>query len=140
MNKLFDIACNFTSNRFDEDLDKVIANAIDKNVDKFLLVSAEMSDIDRILDINNLYPDNCYFTSGVHPHHANDFFDESPSILEKSLLQNITQMLLERLVLIFLEIYQAMIIRYMHLKSKLKLPLNTISLFFFIKEILIEIL
>ena len=83
MNKLFDIACNFTSNRFDEDLDKVIVNAIDKNVDKFLLVSAEMGDIDRILDINNLYPNNCYFTSGVHPHHANDFFDESPSILDK---------------------------------------------------------
>ena len=83
MNKLFDIACNFTSNRFDEDLDKVIVNAIDKNVDKFLLVSAEMGDINRILDINNLYPNNCYFTSGVHPHHANDFFDESPSILDK---------------------------------------------------------
>ena len=42
MTKLFDIACNFTSERFHSDLDDVISNAIENNVEKFLVVSAEL--------------------------------------------------------------------------------------------------
>jgi len=88
MNKLFDIACNFTSDRFDEDLDDVIINAISNNVDKFLLVSAEIKDIDKILKIKNSYTGNCFFTSGIHPHHANDFNEETPEHLENIILMH----------------------------------------------------
>ena len=34
MNPLFDIACNFSSSRFDKDLDQVISRALENNVKK----------------------------------------------------------------------------------------------------------
>ena len=40
MNNLFDIACNFSSNRFDNDLKEVIERAKNNNVTKFLVVDA----------------------------------------------------------------------------------------------------
>ena len=46
MNNLFDIACNFSSDRFDKDLDDVIQRAKEKKVTKFLVVSASLKDVD----------------------------------------------------------------------------------------------
>ena len=40
MYNLFDIACNFSSDRFEKDLDEVIQRAKENNVTKFLVVSA----------------------------------------------------------------------------------------------------
>ena len=77
MTKLFDIACNFTSERFDSDLDDVISNAIKNNVDKFLVVSAELDDTKKIQEIKKKYSKNCFITLGVHPHHAKTFNDKS---------------------------------------------------------------
>jgi Tat protein secretion system quality control protein TatD with DNase activity len=37
MNNLFDIACNFSSERFDKDLDLVIERAQHNGVNKFLI-------------------------------------------------------------------------------------------------------
>ena len=37
MSHLFDIACNFSSERFDNDLQDVIQRAIDNKVKKFLI-------------------------------------------------------------------------------------------------------
>ncbi len=34
MHNVFDIACNFTSERFDDDLDEVIKRAIENNIYK----------------------------------------------------------------------------------------------------------
>ena len=39
MNQLFDIACNFTHESFNEDLKDVIASALKNNTNKFLVVS-----------------------------------------------------------------------------------------------------
>ena len=88
MQKLFDIACNFTSDRFDNDLDQVIQDAILNNVKKFLIVSAELGDNDKILEIKNKYTDYCYFTSGVHPHHAKNFSFDSVPILDTYISKN----------------------------------------------------
>ena len=82
MTKLFDIACNFTSERFNSDLDYVISSAINNNVDKFLVVSAELDDTKKIQKIKQEYPENCLITLGVHPHHAKTFNDKSPMIMD----------------------------------------------------------
>ena len=42
MINLFDIACNFSSDRFDNDLNEVIQRAKNNNVTKFLVVSASL--------------------------------------------------------------------------------------------------
>ena len=73
MINLFDIACNFSSDRFDNDLNEVIQRAKNNNVTKFLVVSASLKDAKKV---NRVYQDNkdsCFFTIGVHPHHANEF-------------------------------------------------------------------
>jgi TatD DNase family protein len=83
MNNLFDIACNFSSDRFEKDLNKVIKRAKDSNVTKFLLVSASLKDAEKV---NKIYQDNkdsCFLTIGAHPHHANEFNSSSPSEMKR---------------------------------------------------------
>ena len=83
MNNLFDIACNFSSDRFEKDLNKVIKRAKDNNVTKFLLVSASLKDAEKV---NKIYQDNkdsCFLTIGSHPHHANEFNSSSPSEMKR---------------------------------------------------------
>ena len=77
MSELFDIACNFSSNRYDNDLDEVIKNAKNNNVTKFLVVSASINDVDKIYSIYQKYKSDCFFTIGTHPHHANEINSDS---------------------------------------------------------------
>ena len=77
MSELFDIACNFSSNRYDNDLDEVIKHAKNNNVTKFLVVSASINDVDKVYSIYQKYRSDCFFTVGTHPHHANEINSES---------------------------------------------------------------
>ena len=76
MHDIFDIACNFTSERFDNDLNEVIDNAIENNVTKFGLICSRVSDFPRLINIYKTFSDCMRFTIGVHPHHANEFNDK----------------------------------------------------------------
>ena len=73
MSDLFDIACNFSSDRFDKDLYEVIERAKNNKVTKFLVVSATLKDTQKVYNIYKQNSDSCFFTIGVHPHHANEF-------------------------------------------------------------------
>ena len=50
MINLFDIACNFSSDRFDNDLNEVIKRAKNNNVTKFLVVSASLKDVKKFIE------------------------------------------------------------------------------------------
>ena len=76
MHEIADIACNFTSERFDNDIDKVIDRAMSNKITKFGLICSRLSDIDRLIEIYNKYSENMFFSIGVHPHHANEVNDE----------------------------------------------------------------
>ena len=76
MHEIADIACNFTSERFDKDLDKVIDRAITNKITKFGLICSRLSDIDKLLKIYEKYSKHMFFTIGVHPHHANEINDQ----------------------------------------------------------------
>ena len=76
MHEIADIACNFTSDRFDNDLDQVINRAIVNNITKFGLICSRLSDIEKLLEIYNRYSKDMFFTIGVHPHHANEINEE----------------------------------------------------------------
>ena len=76
MHEIADIACNFTSDRFDNDLDEVINQAIVNNITKFGLICSRLSDIEKLLEIYNRYSKDMFFTIGVHPHHANEINEE----------------------------------------------------------------
>ena len=76
MHEIADIACNFTSNRFDNDLEEVIDRAIGNHISKFGIICSRLSDIDKLLEIYNQYSKDMFFTIGVHPHHANEINEE----------------------------------------------------------------
>ena len=76
MHEIADIACNFTSERFDKDLDMVIDRAITNKITKFALICSRLSDIDKLLKIYDKYSKHMFFTIGVHPHHANEINDQ----------------------------------------------------------------
>jgi len=88
MHEIADIACNFTSKRFDNDLDEVIDRAIINNITKFGLICSQLSDLDKLLKIYNRYSKDMFFTIGVHPHHANEFNDEYLKNLKESINNN----------------------------------------------------
>lgn len=72
MHTIFDIACNFTNERFDKDLNDVISRSFDNNITKFGLICSQLKDVQKIIKIKDLYPDSIYFTLGVHPHNSNE--------------------------------------------------------------------
>ena len=76
MHEIVDIACNFTNERFDNDLDGVIHKAINNKISKFGLICSRMIDLDKLLKIYNQYSKDMFFTIGVHPHHASEINDE----------------------------------------------------------------
>ena len=59
MHTIFDIACNFTNERFDKDLNDVISRSFDNNITKFGLICSQLKDVQRIIEIKDLYPDSC---------------------------------------------------------------------------------
>ncbi|MAR95284.1 MAG: hydrolase TatD [Gammaproteobacteria bacterium] len=88
MHEIADIACNFTSERFDNDLDEVIDRAIVNNITKFALICSRLSDLNKLLEIYNQYSKDMFFTIGVHPHHANEINDEYLKNLKESINNN----------------------------------------------------
>ena len=88
MHEVADIACNFTSERFDKDLDEVINRAMTNKITKFGLICSRLSDIDKLLEIYNQYSKNMFFTIGVHPHHANEINDKYLKNLKEAVINN----------------------------------------------------
>ena len=88
MHEIADIACNFTSERFDKDLDEVINKAIDNKITKFGLICSRMSDLNKLLKIYEQYSKNMFYTIGVHPHHANEINDDYLKKLKDEITNN----------------------------------------------------
>ena len=79
-----DIACNFTHESFKNNLDAVIANAENVGVEKFVLLSASLKDLDPIQIIKSKSPEKYFICSGIHPHHADEIKDINQNkLLEK---------------------------------------------------------
>ena len=77
-----DIACNFTHPSFAENLDRVLEDANDVDVNKFVLLCASLEDLKPIQSIQSQNPSQFFITAGIHPHHANEILDlnETPLI------------------------------------------------------------
>ena len=88
MHEVADIACNFTSERFDKDLDEVINRAVANKITKFGLICSRMSDVNKLLKIYEQYSKNMFYTIGVHPHHANEINDDYLKKLKNEITTN----------------------------------------------------
>ena len=51
MHEIADIACNFSSDKFDSDLDEIINRAVANKVTKFSLICSRLRDLDKLLEI-----------------------------------------------------------------------------------------
>ena len=88
MHEIADIACNFTSERFDKDLNEVINRAIANKITRFGLICSQMSDVNKLLKIYEQYSKNMFYTIGVHPHHANEINDDYLKKLKDEITTN----------------------------------------------------
>jgi TatD DNase family protein len=88
MHEIADIACNFTSDRFEKDLDEVIDRAVTNNITKFGLICSQLSDLGKLLEIYKRYSKEMFFTIGVHPHHANEINEEYLKKLKEAISIN----------------------------------------------------
>ena len=50
MHEIADIACNFTSERFNKDLNEVISRAITNKITKFGLICSQLDDVEKLND------------------------------------------------------------------------------------------
>lgn len=66
---IIDTHCHLDDIRYNEDLDRVIANARAKGVEKFIIPGADPKSLPRAVEIAETYED-VYFAVGVHPYDA----------------------------------------------------------------------
>ena len=85
MNEYFDIALNLASDRFLGERNKVIADALVRNVNYFNIVCSSINELEFVKDLNDRYRENSCFTLGVHPHHANELNDDTLKSLKDSI-------------------------------------------------------
>jgi TatD DNase family protein len=71
MHVLFDSHCHLTDERFAEDVDQVIANAMTAGVLRMVSIASTPDDAEAALEIAERH-DNVWATVGVHPHSVAD--------------------------------------------------------------------
>jgi len=83
---LIDIGVNLTSSAFDNDRDRVVAEALNNGVTHLILTGSSVPDSQAAVLLSNEHP-QCYATAGIHPHHANELNPDSINLL-RGIAQN----------------------------------------------------
>ena len=73
---MIDIGANLTDKSFKNDLSEVVGRAISEGVEHIVVTGTNESASHDAAKIAKLFPDRLGFTSGVHPHHADDVTEE----------------------------------------------------------------
>ena len=84
MNHVIDIGANLTGNSFKTDLDDVIKRAINNGVEVMVVTGSNAEDSQAAFELTDRYPKNLYSTAGIHPHHADDFSEETIGLLRET--------------------------------------------------------
>ena len=81
MRELVDICVNFAGKDFRHDAAEVVARARAQGVTTWLITGSTLADSAGGVRLAETYPDTCYATVGIHPHHAKDWEDSYPDQL-----------------------------------------------------------
>jgi TatD DNase family protein len=73
---IIDTHCHLDDERYNDDLDEVIANAKAKGVEKFIIPGADPKSLPRAVEIAEQY-DDVYFAVGVHPYDVEAYSREA---------------------------------------------------------------
>lgn len=83
--KFIDTHTHLFLEHFNDDIEKVITNALEKGVEKFFLPNIDSGSINDVLELVKKYPGNCYPMSGLHPTSVKENYKEELAMVEKLL-------------------------------------------------------
>lgn len=72
-------------NHFTDDLDKVIGRSISNNVNRIYLPNIDVSTIQEVKKLQELYPGICFAQMGLHPCSVKENYEKDLDIMEKEL-------------------------------------------------------
>ncbi|MGJ8679220.1 TatD family hydrolase [Paraglaciecola sp.] len=76
-----DIGVNFTDKRLD--LEPVLSRSIASNVNQIIITGTSLEISQQAIELTTLHPKHLYATTGVHPHHASEFNQDTYSHLKQ---------------------------------------------------------
>ncbi|MBB1486062.1 TatD family hydrolase [Oceanospirillum sediminis] len=79
---LTDIGVNLTSNRFDNCRNEIIEQAVSSGITRMILTGTSVKESEAASTLCQQYPENLWFTAGVHPHDASQFDKSTPAALK----------------------------------------------------------
>ncbi len=82
MNIWTDICVNLTNERFNDDCDQVIQQAIDAGVTRMVVTGTDLEHSMRAIELCEQYPQHLRCTAGCHPHDAKSMNEEKWQQLE----------------------------------------------------------
>jgi len=66
---------------FDQDREKVIANALANNIGKFFLPNIDSESVSQVLELSRKYPAHCFPLIGLHPTSVKDNYEKELQIV-----------------------------------------------------------
>lgn len=79
---LTDTHTHLYSEQFNDDIDTVIKNSIDKGITRLFLPNIDSSSIDGMMKLGTDYPDNCFPMMGLHPTSVGENYKEELALIE----------------------------------------------------------
>jgi len=73
MHNYIDIGVNLTGSSFRDDTAQVIERAVEEGVTKMIITGTDIAHSEQAVRICQDWPEYCYATAGIHPHHASDY-------------------------------------------------------------------
>lgn len=84
---LIDIGVNLTSDRFKDQHDIIIEESLQAGVETLIVTGTSLAESEAACELASRYPEQLYFTAGVHPHDASQWHSDTASGLA-ALLQD----------------------------------------------------
>ena len=81
--ELIDIGVNLTNKSLRSDLDGVMQRAIDAGVVKMVVTGTSLDESRAAIELCLRYPERLVSTSGIHPHHASEWDENSYHLLQQ---------------------------------------------------------
>jgi TatD DNase family protein len=80
---LTDTHTHLYTTHFNDDIDLVIKNAIDKGVNRLFLPNVDTASISSMMNLANKYPNNCFPMMGLHPTSVKENYKEELALVEE---------------------------------------------------------
>jgi len=77
-----DIGVNLTNRSLSRDLDGVIGRAVAAGVQQMVVTGTSIDESARAIELCHLYPERLVCTTGIHPHHASEWTNDAPRMIQ----------------------------------------------------------